>query len=117
MRNFNLSFTRPEIKINGIRYPVLRSDAAILQDLLDIDAVFAGRDMTDPETVLEKNKALCSYIDKLLGAGSAEKILASIDGMEGYDLGLTGVGMIVTQISALAQQAYSEAIRVKYEDD
>lgn len=117
MRNIVLTFEKPQLKINDEVFEVLRSDAAIIQDLLDIGDAFAGKNLKDPRVSLEQNKAMLDYLDKLLGPGAQERILASIPGMEGYDLGLAGVGNLLTQISQMASKAYADAITAKYEDD
>lgn len=116
MRKISFTFQRPQISINGELYDVLRSDAGILQDLLDLDAQFENRDMQNTETVLDRHRAMLDYLDKLLGAGAAERIVASTEGMAGYDLGLAGVQALVESISSAAMNAYSEAIKAKYDD-
>lgn len=116
MRNISLTFQRPQISINGEVYDVLRSDAGILQDLIDLDAEFEQKNMQDSTVVIEKHRAMLDYLDKLLGAGAAERIVASTEGMEGFDLGLSGVQTLVENISSAAMNAYSEAIKAKYDD-
>lgn len=116
MHNLVISFSRPQLKINGQLFEVQRSDAAILQGLIDIDAEYAGQDMTQAESILSKSKRMLDYIDAILGPGAAERIAGGIDGMAGYELGIAGADAILTQISAAAVQAYSEAIAAKYDD-
>lgn len=118
MRKMQLSFTQPTITINGVEFKVMRSDAAIIQDLLDIDAGYVGKNMSEPENILAKNAEVLKYLDKLLGIPDAAKaIVATIPGMEGFDLGLAGTGALFSEISLMASDAYAAAIKAKYEDD
>lgn len=116
MKKISLTFKKPQISVNGEVFDVSRSDAAIIRDLLEIDQRFAAADMSDPGIVLEKNNAMLEYIDRLLGTGATERILGSVKGMEGYDLGLAGIGELTTQIARMASAAYAESIRAKYDD-
>lgn len=115
MRKVTLSFQQPQIEINGVVYDVLRSDAAIVQDMIDIDARFADRGDA-PDTVLEKNAAMLEYLDTLFGAGAAQRIRRSIPDMEGYDLGLGGMNTLLSGIVGAASQVYAEAIKLQYDD-
>lgn len=116
MRNLSITFTRPQMRINGQVFDVLRSDTAIIQGLIELDERFAERDMDMPENILAKAEAMTEYIDTILGAGAAEKIRGSIEGMEDSELGIAGTDAILTQISAAAMNAYSQAIAAKYDD-
>lgn len=116
MKKISLTFKKPQISINGEIFDVSRSDAAIIRDLLELDRRFEGADMNDPGSVLEKNEAMLAYIDRLLGPGAVERILAGVKGMEGFDLGLAGIGELTAQIARLAGAAYAESIRAKYDD-
>ena len=118
MRKMQLSFTQPTISINGVEFKVMRSDAAIIQDLLDIDKVYEGKNMSEPENILAKNKDVLKYMDKLFGQpNAADAIAKTVPGMEGFDIGLAGTGALFTQIAQMASDAYNEAIKLKYEDD
>ena len=110
MKKISLTFKKPQISINGEIFDVSRSDAAIIRDLLELDRRFEGADMNDPGSVLEKNEAMLAYIDRLLGPG------AGVKGMDGFDLGLAGIGELTAQIARLAGAAYAESIRAKYDD-
>ena len=113
MKKISLTFKKPQISINGEIFDVSRSDAAIIRDLLELDRRFEGADMNDPGSVLEKNEAMLAYIDRLLGPGAVERILAGVKGMDGFDL---GIGELTAQIARLAGAAYAESIRAKYDD-
>ena len=56
------------------------------------------------------------FFDRLLGPGAVERILAGVKGMDGFDLGLAGIGELTAQIARLAGAAYAESIRAKYDD-
>ena len=116
MMNLSITFTRPQMRINGQVFDVLRSDTAILQGLIELDADYADRDMSRPENILEKAGAMTQYIDTILGAGAAERIAGSIDGMEGFELGIAGTEALLAQISSAAMEAYARAIAAKYDD-
>lgn len=90
MREIRLTFERPQIKINGIVFDVLKSDKAIVQDMCEIDRQFADKDLNDPSVIVEKNDVMLQYLDALLGKGAMEKIEGSIDGIQDYGLGLSG---------------------------
>lgn len=116
MKNISLTFQRPQLRINGEVFDVRRSDAGILQDLIDLEDRFADKDMQNTENILGRNRAMLEYIDTLLGAGAAERIRDSIPGMDDYDLGIAGVEALLTKISSAAVNAYSQAISAKYDD-
>ena len=99
MKKISLTFKKPQISINGEIFDVSRSDAAIIRDLLELDRRFEGAD-----------------IDRLLGPGAVERILAGVKGMDGFDLGLAGIGELTAQIARLAGAAYAESIRAKHDD-
>jgi len=117
MLKINLSFEKPRLNINGEVFDVLRSDAQIVQDMLDLDATFQDRDMTNPANVLEKNREMLEYIDKLLGSGAVDKISKSVPELGNMGLGLGGITGILAAISEAAGQAYSASFDVKYSDD
>ena len=117
MLKINLSFEKPRISINGIVYDVLRSDAQIVQDMLDIDKEFESQNMEDPACVLKKNRAMISYLDKLLGKGAASQIAANVPGLNGAGLGLGGISGILSAIVQTAGKAYSDSFNLKYGDD
>ena len=114
MLNLNLTYTKPQVCINGIVFDVLRSDATIVQDMLDIDAEFAGENIGDPAVVLRKNKRMLEYLDTVLGKGAQKKILGTLDGCK--DLGLAGVDSLLGQIVQAAGKAYSDSFALKYDD-
>lgn len=116
MRKISIAFEKPQIEINGVVYDVLKSDKAIVEDMIDIDHQFAGWDMASTETVLEKNGVLLEYLERLLGAGATDKIISSIPGMEEYGLGLAGLDGFLGQIVQAAGRAYSDGIKIKYDD-
>ena len=116
MRQINLSFSKPTLNINGIQFDVLRSDAQIVQDMIDIDRQFDGRDMTDVEIVLEKNKVMIGYIDKLLGKGAVKKISDTLPELNGLGLGLGGISGILSAIADAAGKAYADSFALKYDD-
>ena len=116
MREISLTFDRPQIKINGIVFDVLRSDKAIVQDMCDIDLQFADKDLNDPHVVIEKNDVLLKYLDTLFGSGAMERIESSIPGIEKYGLGLSGLDDFLASIVQAAGNAYSHAIKLKYDD-
>ena len=117
MLKINLNFDKPKLNINGHVFDVLRSDAQIVQDLLDIDKQFEHRNMNDPAEVLAKNKVMVDYIDKLLGDGAVEKISESVPALDGRGLGLGGITGILAAIAEAAGKAYSDSFNVKYGDD
>lgn len=116
MRPLNITFEAPTLEINGIRYDVLRSDATIIQDLLNIDKRFEGVDMGDVKNVLLKNEAMLDYLDTLLGKGARKKITESVPGLKMYGLGMAGIDQLMTEIAKAAGTAYAESIKLKYED-
>lgn len=116
MRNISITFETPTLEINGIRFTVQRSDATIIQDLIDIDARFEGVDMGDVANVLRKNEAMLDYLDALLGKGARQKITESVPGLKRYGLGMAGIDRLLSQIAQAAGTAYAESIKLKYED-
>lgn len=116
MREIRLTFERPQIKINGIVFDVLKSDKAIVQDMCEIDRQFADKDLNDPNVIVEKNDVMLQYLDALLGKGAMEKIEGSIDGIQDYGLGLSGLDTFLARIVQAAGNAYSNAIKLKYDD-
>ncbi len=115
MLKLNLSYTKPQVSINGIVFDVLRSDAAIVQDMLDIDAEFAKEDMEAPAVILRKNNRFLAYLDTLLGKGAGKKILGTLDGCQ--DLGLRGLDNLIGSIVQAAGKAYGDSFALKYDDD
>ena len=115
MLKLNLSYTKPQVSINGIVFDVLKSDAAIVQDMLDLDSKFAKEDMGNPANVLKKNERMLAYLDELLGKDARKKILGTLEGCS--DLGLGGVDRLLSEIVQAAGRAYSTAFALKYEDD
>ena len=113
MRQISLSFSKPTLTINGVQFDVLRSDAQIVQD---IDRQFDGRDMTDVGVVLEKNKVMIGYIDKLLGKGAVKKISETLPELNGLGLGLGGISGILSAIADAAGKAYADSFALKYDD-
>lgn len=115
MLKLNLSYTRPQVSINGIVFDVLRSDAAIVQDMLDIDAEFSGEDLENPAVILRKNNRFLEYLDTLLGKGAGKKILGTLEGCP--ELGLRGLDNLIGQIVQVASRTYGESFALKYDDD
>ena len=117
MLKINLDFEKPTLDINGVVFDVLRSDAQIMQDMLDIDKQFENRDMTDPAAVLEKNQVMLDYIDRLLGQGAADKIVKTVPALCGVGLGLGGIAGVLGAIAEAAAKAYHDSFVLKYGDD
>lgn len=115
MMKINLSFEKPKLEINGIVFDVLRSDAQIVQDMIDIDNQFADKNLEDPAVVLEKNKVMLDYIDKLLGKGAVAKISCTLPELKS-GLGLGGITGILSAIAQAAGKAYSDSFHLKYDD-
>ena len=109
MKKISLTFKKPQISINGEIFDVSRSDAAIIRDLLELDRRFEGADMNDRDIQLFAQAPVGQTL-------TVERILAGVKGMDGFDLGLAGIGELTAQIARLAGAAYAESIRAKYDD-
>lgn len=116
MLKLNLTYTKPQVSINGLVFDVLRSDTAIIQDMLELDARYPDSDVTgNPKLMMERNKYLMDYLEKLLGKGSLKKILGTLEGCE--DLGTRGIETLLVPLVQAATAAYAEAFSAKYDDD
>lgn len=116
MRKISIGFEVPKIEINGMVFVVLKSDKAIVEDMIAIDKQFDGRDFSDNSVVIEKNNVMLAYIDQLFGKGATEKIIASVPGLKEYGLGLGGLDGFLGKIVNEAGKAYVNSITVKYDD-
>ena len=119
MNEMTITFSRPALTINGQRYEVLRTDAQIIQDMLEQDARFEKAKSENLGAALHnKAEALCQYLDKLLGDGARARIAASIEGLpEGSTLGIAASVKLCEQIIADAGRAYAQAFQIKYGDE
>lgn len=113
MANLRIDFSQPKISINGVTFDVLKSDRQILEDAMEIDRAFAGRNLSaDPEASLEYSAAVAAFIESILGAGAVEKVA----GLVSADLGLSGVTGLSLALVSAANRAYQEAFSFKYDD-
>ena len=101
MKSLTISFEPPKININGTVFDVLRSDAEIIGDMLDIDANLKKTKGTR-KAFEEKRKALLALAEEMtggkgLGAASAEKVCELI---------ITAAG-----------KAYADAFKVSYGEE
>lgn len=115
MQKITLKFNRPQININGELYSVLKSDKAIIEDMLAIDEKYKDSDLDNTNIVLKKNDEMLNYLDELFGAGSKDAIIKSIKGIDEYGLGLCGVDGLLGEIVKAAGKSYADAIKIKYE--
>lgn len=116
MRKISIGFTIPEIEINGIKFKVMKSDKAIVQDMMEIDNAFKDKDLNDVSVVIEKNDVMLGYLDKLFGDGATQQIIDSIPQIKEYGFGLSGLDLFLGRIVQAAGNAYSDAITLKYND-
>ena len=106
MKSLTIHFEPPKININGTVFDVLRSDAEIIGDMLDIDAK------------LKKTKALLAYLDTLLGEGAGAQLQALAEEMTGgKGLGAASAEKVCELIITAAGKAYADAFKVSYGED
>lgn len=117
MKELKISYTTPEMVINGKHFEVLRTDAQIMDDVEKIDARIAKKE-SYAAAVSEKEKALREYIGTLLGENALEEIAKTIEGLpEGKDMGTGATVKLCEKLIADSTRAYSEAFTIRYGDE
>ena len=114
MKSLTIHFEPPKININGNVFDVLRSDAEIIGDMLDIDAKLKKTKGTR-KAFEEKRKALLAYLDTLLGEGAGAQLQALAEEMTGgKGLGAASAEKVCELIITAAGKAYADAFKVSY---
>ena len=117
MKSLTISFDPPKININGTVFDVLRSDAEIIGDMLDIDANLKKTKGTR-QAFEEKRKALLAYLDTLLGEGAGARLQALAEEMTGgKGLGAASAEKVCELIITAAGKAYADAFKVSYGEE
>lgn len=117
MQNITITYTSPVVMINGNRYEVKRTDAQIVQDMMEIDASLLQADSTQSK-LFEKEKALSAYLDTLFGNGASKQIVESIEGMPtGQTLGLSPSIFLCEKLISDANKRYKEAFTLTYGEE
>lgn len=116
MRNINITFEKPRVVVNGIEFDVLKSDAEIVQDMIDID-INLNKINNQVKLFIEKQKYLFNYIDELLGEGASEKVKKNIEDISGSKFGAASAVKICESIISEAGKAYSDAFKISYGEE
>lgn len=117
MKDIQITYTTPEIVVNGIRFEVLRSDAEIIDDVIAIDEA-VNAEANAAKAVRLKSRMMLAYLDKLLGKDAAKRIADTIQDLpKGKAMGLAASVDMCQRLINDASKAYAEAFAIRYGDE
>ena len=108
MPEISLDFKRRYIKINGVVFELLKSDADIISDALRMAEEAEKLDVKDEKAVLKKSREISLYIEAILGTGALDKISG------GVRMGIVDELNAMNSIAGAVYEAYQTAIALDY---
>lgn len=108
MKDHVIEFDAVELSINGEIYPVLMSDADILESVLEIQEEYNTLDKTDPTAIYNAVKHVIEWAAKALGPDALQKI------SKGRPVNINQAMQIVTAVNEAVTEAYTERVQNEY---